>query len=213
MSSLSLDSQRVLFRRGVVRVKCGRQERWDWRLWRRGRGVLWGLVLEVVVMVMMVVNGRAIVRDDRRRGREDVRSVGRSGRGRVAPRHAGVRRGPPSKAESRGGWSGQAVGKGLIVEEVGTLVDEALDDCLVGACGGQSVHRGEVRSHQSGPKTDGQILTRHQVQLAVLAHPEAKKELTQWYHEPYLNQCHHNCIAVVLLLLLKQCNPQWTSWE
>lgn len=44
-------------------------------------------------MVMMVVDGGAIVWDDRRGGREDIRSRGRSWRGRVASSHAGVGRG------------------------------------------------------------------------------------------------------------------------
>lgn len=51
-------------------------------------------------------------------------------------------------------------------------MDEALNDCLVGACGSQGVHGGEVWPHECGPETDGQILTGHQVQFAVLAHSE-----------------------------------------
>lgn len=60
-------------------------------------------------------------------------------------------------------------------------MDEALDDCLVGAGGGQGVHGGEVRSHQRRPEADGQVLTGHQVQLVVLTHPEEQK---------------HNCITL-----------------
>lgn len=53
-------------------------------------------------------------------------------------------------------------------------MDEGLDDCLVGACGSQGIHRGEVRPHESGPETDGQVLTGHQVQPVQLAHPGKK---------------------------------------
>lgn len=42
-------------------------------------------------------------------------------------------------------------------------MDEALDDCLVCAGGGQGVHAAEVWSHQRRPEADGQILTGHQV--------------------------------------------------
>lgn len=49
-------------------------------------------------------------------------------------------------------------------------MDEALDDCLVGAGGRQCVHGGEVGPHQGGPEADGQVLAGHQVQLVVLAH-------------------------------------------
>lgn len=42
-------------------------------------------------------------------------------------------------------------------------MDEALNDCLVRAGGGQGVHGGEVWSHQCRPEADGQILTGHQV--------------------------------------------------
>lgn len=122
-----------------------------------------------MVVVVVVVNGRAVVRDDRRGGWHDVRSRGGSGGGGVAPRHAGVGRGPAPRAERGGGRPGH-VSEGLIVEEVGALLDEALDDCLVGACGGQCVHGGEVRAHQRGPEADGQVLAGHQIQLTVLAH-------------------------------------------
>ena len=50
-------------------------------------------------------------------------------------------------------------------------MDEALDDCLVGACGSQGVHCGEVWPHESGPEADGQVFTGHQVQPVQLAHP------------------------------------------
>ncbi len=42
-----------------------------------------------------------------------------------------------------------------------TLMDECLDDCLVGACGCQSIHRGEFWPHQRWPETDGKILAGH----------------------------------------------------
>lgn len=50
-------------------------------------------------------------------------------------------------------------------------MDEGLDDCLVGACGSQGIHCGEVWSHESGPEADGQVFTGHQVHPAQLAHP------------------------------------------
>lgn len=50
-------------------------------------------------------------------------------------------------------------------------MDEGLDDCLVGACGSQGIHRGEVWPHEGGPETDRQVFTGHQVQPAQLAHP------------------------------------------
>lgn len=50
-------------------------------------------------------------------------------------------------------------------------MDEGLDDCLVGACGSQGVHSGEVWPHEGGPETDGQVFTGHQVHPAQLAHP------------------------------------------
>lgn len=74
----------------------------------------------------------------------------------------------------RGGEATQASGgvdEGLVVEEECTLVDEGLDDCLVGARGGQCVHGGKVGPHEGGPETDGQVLAGHQVHPAQLAHP------------------------------------------
>lgn len=70
----------------------------------------------------------------------------------------------------------EAVGQRLIVEEVRALVDEALNDCLVGAGGGQGVHGGEVWSHQCGPETDGQVLAGHKVRFVVLVHPAQHKQ-------------------------------------
>jgi len=128
----------------------------------------------VVVVLVVVVDGGAVVRNDRRRGRQDVGSRGRRRRGGVASGHAGVGGGPAPGGERGGGGAGEAVGQRLIVEEVRALVDEALDDCLVGAGGGQGVHGGEVGSHQRGPETDGQVLAGHQVQLVVLVHPGKK---------------------------------------
>lgn len=57
------------------------------------------------------------------------------------------------------------------VEEVVTLDDEGLDDCLVQLGGGQRVLVLKVRPHQSGPEADGQVVGRHQDGLTVLAHP------------------------------------------
>lgn len=56
-------------------------------------------------------------------------------------------------------------------------MDEALDDCLVGAGGSQGVHGGEVWPHQCGPEADGQVLTGHQVHLVVLTHPGKHGEI------------------------------------
>lgn len=60
-------------------------------------------------------------------------------------------------------------------------MDEGLDDCLVGACGSQGIHSGEVWPHESGPETDGQVFTGHQVQPVQLAHPGKKHKQTQIY--------------------------------
>lgn len=128
-------------------------------------------------MVMVVVDGRTVVRDDGRGGGEDVGGRGWSGRGRISPGHAGVGRGAAPGGECGGGGAGQAVSQRLIVEEVCALVDEALDDCLVGAGGGQGVHGGEVGPHQRGPEADGQVLAGHQVHLVVLTHPGKHREI------------------------------------
>lgn len=114
------------------------------------------------MQVVLMVDGRPVVRDDGRGGGEHVGSRGRSGGGGVAPSHARVG-GRASAGQRGGGRAGEAVSQGLVVEEVGALVDEALDDCLVGAGGGQGVHGGEVGPHQRRPEADGQILTGHQV--------------------------------------------------
>lgn len=72
-------------------------------------------------------------------------------------------------------------------------MDEALDDCLVRAGSGQSIHGGEVRSHQCRPETDRQVLTGHQIQLVVLTHPGKQKggkklnEFAVWIHTTGLN--------------------------
>lgn len=83
-----------------------------------------------------------------------------------------------------GGWrrrqacqAGGGVQEGLVVKEESTLVDEGLDDCLVGACGSQGVHSGEVGPHERGPETDGQVFTGHQVQPAQLAHPRKNTQI------------------------------------
>lgn len=88
------------------------------------------------VLMVVLVEGRAVVRNDRRGGGEDVGSGGRSRRGGVASGHAGVGRGPAAPGQRGGGGAGQAVRERLIVEEERALVDEALDDCLVGTGGG-----------------------------------------------------------------------------
>lgn len=74
------------------------------------------------------------MRNDRRGGGEDVGGRGRSRRGRVDPGHARVGGGAPAGQRGVGG-AGEALGQRLIIEEEGTLMDEALDDCLVGAGG------------------------------------------------------------------------------
>lgn len=99
-------------------------------------------------------------------------------------RRGAVTRVGRATAERGGGRGGEAsqpgggVDEGLVVEEESTLVDEGLDDCLVGAGGSQSVHGGEVRPHEGGPKTDGQVFTGHQVQPTQLAHPGKTQEHT-----------------------------------
>lgn len=90
---------------------------------------------------------------------------------------AGVGGAPAQCGGGRGGEATQArrgVDEGLVVEEERALVDEGLDDCLVGARGGQGVHGGEVGPHEGGPETDGQVIAGHQVHPAQLAHPENK---------------------------------------
>lgn len=173
----------MLFRRRVVGVQRGRQQGGEGRLRGGGRGVGRGLVVllvmvmvEVVVVAVMVVDGRPVVGDDGRGGGEDVGRRGRSGRRRVAASHAGVGGGAATRGQCGGRGTRQAVGQRLIVEEVGALVDEALDDCLVGAGGRQRVHGGEVGPHQGGPEADGQVLAGHQVQLAVLTHSGSTSE-------------------------------------
>lgn len=96
---------------------------------------------------------------------------GGGGRGGVV---AGIGRAPGESGGGGGREASQASGgvqEGLVIEEESTLVDEGLDDCLVGPRGRQGVHGGEGWPHQSGPETDGQILTGHQVLSAQLAHP------------------------------------------
>lgn len=86
--------------------------------------------------MVVLVERRTIMRNDRWGSGEYVGSRGwtRRGGGGVASSHAGVGRG--ASAGERGcGGSSEAIGQGLIVEEERTLVDEALDDCLVGAGG------------------------------------------------------------------------------
>jgi hypothetical protein len=55
------------------------------------------------------------------------------------------------------------------VEEEGALLDEELDDCLVGARGCECVHGAEVWPHQGGPEADGQVLAGHEIHLVVVA--------------------------------------------
>lgn len=73
-----------------------------------------------------------------------------------------------------GGWEPpQACGgvqEGLVVKKEGTLVDEGVNDCLIGSGGSQRVHGGEVGPHECGPEADGQIITGHQVHPIQLAH-------------------------------------------
>lgn len=195
-------SQCMLFCRGVMRVQGRWKQDRDWWLgkgrWRAG----WGLVVMMMVVVLMVVvvNGRPVMWDDGRGGGEDVGSWGRSWWGRVAPGHAWVGWGS-STGEGGGGRAGQAVGQGLIVEEVRALVDEALDDCLVCAGGGQGVHGGEVWSHQRRPEADWQILTGHQVQLVVLTHPE-EQNISAFFFSP---EMYFLKIFKVCLVFLKVC--------
>lgn len=64
------------------------------------------------------------------------------------------------------------LGGSLVVEEKGALMDEGLDDGLVGARGRESVHGGEVGPHECRPEADGQVLAGHQVDSVPLADPE-----------------------------------------
>lgn len=73
-------------------------------------------------------------------------------------------------------WRRRALTAGALshlaaVEEVVALDDEGLDDCLVQLGGGQRVLVLKVRSHQSGPEADGQVVGSHQDGLTVLADP------------------------------------------
>lgn len=105
------------------------------------------------------------------------------GRGGAVAR---VGRAPAEGGGGRGGKACQAGGgveEGLVVEEECTLVDEGLNDCLVGARGGQGIHSGEVWPHEGGPETDGKVFTGHQVQPAQLTHPVGGKK-TQ--NQPYV---------------------------
>lgn len=131
----------------------GREQRLERRLGRGGRGLL----------------QRAEVRSGVRRGRAVARV------GRAAAQGGGGRGGEAPQA-------GGGVDEGLVVEEECTLVDEGLDDCLVGACGRQGVHGGEVGPHEGWPETDGQVLAGHQVHPTQLAHPvgQCRPVTHQW---------------------------------
>lgn len=138
----------------------GRREAWDdrWRERLEGRHGRGG-------------GGGRVARASRAGGG----AGGRHGGGRrardAAAAHAEAADADASAHDIAGGGRGDVGGQRLIVEEVGTLVDEGLDDCLVGARGGQRVHGGEVGPHECGPETDGQVLTGHQVHSVQLAHP------------------------------------------
>lgn len=93
--------------------------------------------------------------------------------------HAGRRRqgrGHRRAVEASGRLSGS-----LVVEEIGALVDERLDDGLVGARGREGIHGGEVRPHERGPEADGQVLAGHQIDSVPLANP-ARHELIMSDH-------------------------------
>lgn len=126
----------------------GREQRLERRLGRGGRGLLQG----------------AEVRGGVRRGRAVARVGG------ATAQSGGGRGGKTTQA-------GGGVDEGLVVKEECTLVDEGLNDCLVGASSGQSVHGGEVGPHEGGPETDGQVLAGHQVHPTQLAHPVGKSKI------------------------------------
>lgn len=74
-------------------------------------------------------------------------------------------------SQGRGG-AGRGPGRladGPVVEEEGALLDEELNDCLVGPRGREGIHGAEVRSHQGGPEADGQVLTGHEIHFVVVA--------------------------------------------
>lgn len=89
------------------------------------------------------------------------------------------------------GGAGRGAGglaDGPVVEEEGALLDEQLDDCLVGARGRERVHGAEVWPHQRGPEADGQVLTGHEVHLVVVADSvgDTKRRVrAPWDSEPW----------------------------
>lgn len=150
-------SQCLLFSGGMVGVGVlveGRKQRLQGGLGCGGGGLLQG-----TEVYGGVGRGRAVARVGR------ASAEGGGGRGR--------------KARQAGG----GVEEGLVVEEECTLVDEGLDDCLVGASGGQGIHSGEVWPHEGGPETDGKVFTGHQVQPAQLTHPALTTGTEE--HQPY----------------------------
>lgn len=106
----------------------------------------------------------------------------RGARGGGAGRR-GQGRGHGSAVETGGRLRGS-----LVVEEEGALMDERLDDGLVGACGREGVHGGEVGSHERGPEADGQVLAGHQIHPVPLADPVIKQLITskQIHYKKYI---------------------------
>lgn len=138
---------------GVGVLVEGREQGLEGRLGGGGRGLLQGA--EVCGGV---------------RGRGAVTRVGR------APAEGGGGRGGEAR-EAGGGLQ-----EGLVIEEKRTLVDEAFDDCLVGARGSQGIHGSEVWPHEGGPEADGQVFAGHQVQPVQLAHPEKNTDKQTTYY-------------------------------
>lgn len=94
------------------------------------------------------------------------------GRGGWPGQRRGGEEGHSSRqGRGRAGRSARGLANGPVVEEEGALLDEELDDGLVGACGCQRIHGAEIGPHERGPEADGQVLAGHEVHFVVVADP------------------------------------------
>lgn len=71
----------------------------------------------------------------------------------------------------RTGHGARGIDNGPVVEKEGALMNEEFYDCLIDARGGEGIHGAEIGSHQCGPEANGEVLARHQVHTAIVAHP------------------------------------------